>query len=147
MHSIFDFKTMDLRSYFSKASTSTSASRLSSNSSEDESEVESSELEVSPPKKHCTSTVGQSTPTTTKKHAKYRSTTSSRKYNARWEKDFTQPTRAIKQSQKNVIVACCIILILRVTYYNNLLSTSRFPSLEKKTCAGHLFKPSRTRSN
>ena len=50
MHSIFDFKTMDLRSYFSKA---TSASRLSSNSSEDESEVESSELEVSPPKKHC----------------------------------------------------------------------------------------------
>lgn len=89
MHSIFDFKTMDLRSYFSKASTSTSASRLSSNSSEDESEVESSELEVSPPKKHCTSTVGQSTPTAAKKHAKYRSTTSSRKYNARWEKDFT----------------------------------------------------------
>lgn len=81
---------MDIRSSFGKASTpSTSASRLSSSSSEDESEVESLELEVSPPKKHCTSTVRLSTPTYTKKHAKHHSTTSNRKYNTKWEKDFS----------------------------------------------------------
>ena len=46
---------MDICSYFGEASIpSTSASRLSSNSIEDESEVESLDLEVSPPKKHCT---------------------------------------------------------------------------------------------
>ena len=61
---------MHIRSSFGKASTpSTSASRLSSSSSEDESEVESLEPEVSPPRKHCTSTVRLSTPTSTKKHA------------------------------------------------------------------------------
>lgn len=86
MHRFFGFKTMDIRSYFSKA---TSASRLSSSSSEDESEVESLELEGSPPKKHCTSTVRLSTPTCTKKRAKYRSITGSRKYNTKWEKDFS----------------------------------------------------------
>ena len=81
---------MDIRSYFGKASTqSTSASRLSSSSSEEESDVESLELEVSPPKKHCTSTVSLSTPTSTKKRAKHCSTTSSRKYNTKWEKDFS----------------------------------------------------------
>ena len=91
MHSIFDL-TMDVRSYFSKASTSsTSASRLSSSGSEEESEVESLELEVSPPspKKHCTSIARPTTYTSTKKRAKYRSTTSSRKYNTKWEKDFS----------------------------------------------------------
>ena len=83
---------MDIRSCFGEASTqSTSASRLDSSSSdsEDESEVESLELEVSPPKKQCTSTVRLSTPTLTKKRAKHRSTTSSRKFNTKWEKDFS----------------------------------------------------------
>ena len=89
MHSIFDL-TMDVRSYFSKASTSsTSASRLSSSGSEEESEVESLELEVNPLKKHCTSIVRSTTYTSMKKCAKYRSTTSSRKYNTKWEKDFS----------------------------------------------------------
>ena len=83
---------MDIRSCFGEASTqSTSASRLDSSSSdsEDESEVESLELEVSPPKKQCTSTVRLSTPTLTKKRAKHRSTISSRKFNTKWEKDFS----------------------------------------------------------
>lgn len=83
---------MDIRSCFGEANTqSTSASRLDSSSSdsEDESEVESLELEVSPPKKQCTSTVRLSTPTLTKKRAKHRSTTSSRKFNTKWEKDFS----------------------------------------------------------
>ena len=82
---------MDIRSCFGEASTqSTSASRLDSSSSdsEDESEVESLELEVSPPKKQCTSTVRLSTPTLMKKRAKHRSTTSSRKFNTKWGKDF-----------------------------------------------------------
>ena len=79
---------MDIRSYFGEGSTpSTSASRLSSSSSEDGSEVESLDLEVSPPKKHCTSTV--STPTSAKKRAKHRSTTSIRRYNTKWEKEFS----------------------------------------------------------
>ena len=83
---------MDIRSYFSGISTqSTSASRLDSSSSdsEDESEVESLELEVSPSKKQCTSKVRLSTPTSTKKRAKHRSTTRSRKFNSKWEKDFS----------------------------------------------------------
>lgn len=47
------------------------------------------DLEVSPPKKHCTSTVRLSIPTSAKKHAKHHATTSSRKYNTKWEKDFS----------------------------------------------------------
>ena len=79
---------MDIRSYFGEASTpSTSASRLSSTSSEDESEVESLDLEVSPSKKHCTSTMRLSTPTAGKKNAKHRSTTSTG--NTKWEKDLS----------------------------------------------------------
>ena len=81
---------MDIRSYFGEASTpSTSASRLDSSSSEDESEVESLELEVNPPKKHCTSTLRLSAPTSKKKSTKYRCTGSSRKYTTKWEKDFS----------------------------------------------------------
>ena len=80
---------MDIRSYFGEASTpSTSASRVNSSSSEDESEVESLDLEASPPKKNCTSTVRLSTPISAKKRAKHHSTSSSRKYNTKWEKYF-----------------------------------------------------------
>ena len=67
-HNIFDFKVMDVHSYFGEASTpSTSASRLGSSSSEDEYEVESLELKVNLPKKHCPGTVRLNTPTSTKK--------------------------------------------------------------------------------
>ena len=80
---------MDIRSYFGEASIpSTSTSRVRGSSSEDESEVESLDLEVSPPKKHCTSTVRLSTPVSAKKCAKHHSTTSSRKYNTKWERRF-----------------------------------------------------------
>lgn len=47
------------------------------------------DLEVSPPKKQCTSTVRLSTPTSEKIHVKHRSTTSSRKYNTKWEKNVS----------------------------------------------------------
>lgn len=78
---------MDIRSYFGDASTpSTSASKLSSSSREDESEVESFNLEFSTPspKKHCTRR-----PVSTKKRAKHHSLSSSRKYRKGWEKDFS----------------------------------------------------------
>ena len=97
---------MDICSYFGEASTpSTSASRLSSSSSEDESEVESLDLEVSPSKKHCTSTVRLSTPTSVKKPAKHHSTTSSRKYNTKWEKDFSW--LEYHEDSKNVFCKVC----------------------------------------
>ena len=72
---------MDIRSYFSSSSKpSTSVASSNSNSSSEE------ERDITPSKKPCISTSEHS-----KKQSKYRttSTSSSRKYQKRWEKDFT----------------------------------------------------------
>ena len=80
---------MDIRSFFSDTSApSTSASRLSSSSSEDESDSVTTECRPPSPKKHC-STSRQSH-VSTQERAKYRSVgTGRRKYSKKWEKEFS----------------------------------------------------------
>ena len=78
-------RDMDIRLFFSDTSApSTSASRLSSRSSEDELDNVNTECRPPSPKKHCTSRH-----VSTQKSAKYHSVRSSyRIYSKKWEKDF-----------------------------------------------------------